>query len=210
MMNMKQGFAALTLALLLGGCSTMLVSKEPQQTIYSLRPALEEQSDIPQTKLARVIEIPRPSVPPGMERNRIALYMNDGQKLDYFASALWAAPLEDVLQNFTRRTATSVLPYVVAVTPDQNLDANYRLQIKVNEFQPVYGGNIDVAPLLKANIEFTLISMPADKIVSSFTLSQQRQLENNRLDLIVAGLESMLQDIEREAFIKMNDRIGAR
>lgn len=206
--QMKHNFAVLALALMLGGCSSVLTSKEPQHTIYSLRPALVENG--PSTKTARVMEIPHPSLPPGMERNRIALYMADGQKLDYYASALWAAPLEDVLQNFTRRTATLVLPYVVAVTPEQNLKSDYRLQIKVNDFQPVYGTDSSAAPLLKANLEFTLVSMPANKIVSSFVLSQEARAESNRLDSIVTGLEKMLQDIEREAFSRMDERIGTR
>lgn len=204
---MKRTVFALCAVLIVTGCSasSLLVSQEPQQTIYTLRPVAEQAA--PSDALARIVEIPHPSVPPGMERNRIALHFDHGQKLDYYAGALWAAPFEDILQNFTRRTASQILPYVVAVTPGQNLEAQYRLQIKVNDFQPIYGTDMKAAPLLLASLEFTLVSLPQDKIVSSFTLSQQMPTDSNRLDVIVAGLESMLQTIENEAFEKIDAKI---
>jgi len=199
--------AALALMLVLSGCSTskLLTSTEPRQTIYTLRP-IASTGEASATG-ARVLEISSPSLPPGMDSDRIALFLDDGQKLDYFASARWSASLDHTIQDFTRRSVSATLPYIVAVTRDQGIEANYRLQIKVNEFQPVYGKDSNAAPLLKANIEFTLIRLPSDQIVSSFTLSNQQALQENRLDLITLGLETMLQDIEREAFLKIDAKL---
>jgi ABC-type uncharacterized transport system auxiliary subunit len=191
--------------LALGACSTgeLLTSKEPQQTIYSLRTAALSGEPQPSSP-ARIIEISHPSLPPGMDRDRIALYTHNGQKLDYYASVRWSSTLGEVLQNFTRRTAGTVLPYVIAVTPDQNIDANYRLQIKVNEFQPIYGTDLNAAPVLEVSIEFTLIALPTDTVVGNFTLSKRGTASSNRLDTVTAGLEKMLQEIERDAFVKMD------
>lgn len=202
--------AALALILALGGCSSgsLLTSTEPQQTIYTLRPIAS--TGAASGTSARVLEISTPSLPPGMESDRIALFLDDGQKIDYFASARWSASLDYIIQDFTRRTASAALPYVVAVTKDQSIEADYRLQIKVNEFQPVYGADAKAAPVLKANIEFTLIRLPSDQIVSSFTLSKQEALQENRLDLITLGLEKLLQDIEREAFAKIDTKLQAK
>ncbi len=202
-----KNFIAIAVLLMLTGCSTsqLLTSSEPQKTIYSLRPV--EAVGEPSGQVARVLEIALPSVPPGMDRDRIALYLADGQKLDYYAGAQWSSTLDVLVQNVTRRTASSVLPYVVAITPDQGITPNYRLQLKINEFQPVYGVDTSTSPIVKANIEFTLIQLPSDKIVTSFTLSKETQVSDNRLDLITLGLENLLQDIEHEGFLKMDEKL---
>lgn len=211
MTPLKNIVAALLLATTLAGCSTsnLLKSTEPQQTIYTLRPA--ESTGATSDVLARVLEISVPSVPPGMEQNRIALFLDEGQKLDYYAGARWSSSLDHIVQEFTRRTAGASLPYVVAVTPDQGIAADYRLQIKINEFQPVYAkDSAGGAPYLKASIEFTLIRLPSDQIVSSFTLSRNFEAQENRLDVITLGLESLLREIEHEAFVKIDKKLQAK
>lgn len=208
---MKIGvLTALSLLMMLGGCSTskLLTSTEPQQTIYTLRP-ITSTGDA-STMNARVLEISMPSLPPGMERERIALFLDDGQKIDYYASARWSANLDYILQDFTRRSVSAVLPYVVAVTSDQNIEAEYRLQMKINELQPVYGADSKTIPILKTSIDFTLIRLPDDRVISSFTLSKQETPAENRLDVITLGLEKLLQDIAREAFLKIDPKLQAR
>lgn len=197
----------LSFALSLSGCSTasFLKSTEPQQTTYSLRSA----APLPdaQTGPARILEIAKPSVPPGFDTDRIALYTEEGHKLDYYSAAKWPDTLDSVLQDFTRRTATNVLPYVVTVTSEQSVQAEYRLQTKVNEFQPVYGSGTSSAPQLDVSVEFTLIKLPQEEIVGSFTLSKTATATSNRLDAITAGLEKMLQEIEGQAFGRLDERL---
>lgn len=196
----------MALTVFLGGCaSQLLTSTEPQQTIYSLRPV--EPTGEQSTQTAKVVEILTPTVPPGMDRDRIALFLDNGQKIDYYAGVNWPATLEKTLQEFTRRSASAVLPYVVAVTPDESVNADYSLQVKVNEFQPVYATDFSAPPVLKVNIEFTLVRLPLDRIVTSFTLSRQEVAAENRLDVITLGLESLLRDIHREAFLKMDAKL---
>jgi ABC-type uncharacterized transport system auxiliary subunit len=200
---------ALTCAVFLSGCSTanVLKSTEPQQTVYTLRPLVpaENSSDLP----ARVLEIALSALPPGMDTDRIALFLADGQKLDYYAAARWSAPLRRIVQDVTRRNASAVLPYVVAVTTEQGMEADFRLQVKVNELQPVYEVAANGIPLLKANVEFALVHANSDKLISSFTLSMKERARENKLDAITLGLERMLQDIEREAFTRLDGKLRA-
>ena len=202
----------LPLMLVLSGCgpSRILTSTEPQQTIYTLR-ALQPHPDAEASSSpARVIEIAPPVLAPGLNTDRIALMLADGQKLDYYAGARWAESFGPLVQSFTRRTASSVLPYVVAVTPDQHLDADYKLQVKVNDLQPVYQTSTQSTPVVVANVEFTLIRAKSERIISSFTLSMQQTPADNRLDLIIAGMEALLQDIQQEAFLKIDRDIRGR
>jgi ABC-type uncharacterized transport system auxiliary subunit len=188
--------------LALTGCSTagILKSNEPQQTTYTLRPLT---NSIAETGPVRIVEIPKPEVPPGFGRDRIALYIQNGQKLDYYASARWAAGLDEVLEEFTRRSLTTSLPYVVTVTPAQSLDANFRLEVKVNEFEPVYSGEFSAPPILRANIEYTLIRLPEEILTTSFTLSHTQPASSARLDIIIEDLETMLKSNQEEAFRKL-------
>lgn len=196
-------FIVMMLSVLLSGCAggSFLQSNEPLPTIYTLRPAppVENAANHP----ARVLEIAPVAVPPGFDRDRIALYTDGGQKLDYFAGASWSARLEDVLENVTQRSATNILPYVIAVPPGREIDVDYRLQLKVNEFQPVYDRGANEAPMLKSEIQFTLIALPDEQIISSFVLARGGRASANRLDVIAAGLEKMLQDMEAEAFASL-------
>ncbi len=189
--------------LTLTACSpaSLLKSDEPRQTTYSLRGSVAEPSDFKGP--SRIVEVARPTLPSGFERNRIALYMEDGRKLDYYASANWPGPLDAVLEEFTHRTLAATLPSIITVSPTQPVDADFRLQTRVIEFQPVYGGSFDVAPLLQTSVEFTLVTLPAEKIVSSFTLRNEAVASSARRDIIISELEAQLQAIEREAFIKL-------
>ncbi len=200
-MKMRLFLSVILLIFPVAGCAGFK-SDAPPQTVYSLRPA--ERSDIDAANyMARIIEIPKPSLPPGFDTDRIALYMEDGHTLDYYASAAWPAPLDDVIQDFTRRTATNVLPYVVTVTPSQSLNADFALYTKVNEFQPVYQGAAGAPPLLLTEVEFTLISLPEGRIVSSFSLARRGIATSNNLNVITAGLQKMLQEVQGEAFMKI-------
>lgn len=202
----------LPLVLILSGCGTsrILTSTEPQQTIYTLRALQPHPEARASSAPARVVEIAAPILAPGLNTERIALLHADGQKLDYYAGSRWAEPFGPLVQSFTRRTASAVLPYVVAVTPDQHLDADYTLQIKINDLQPVYRTSTQSVPVVVATVEFTLIRAKSERIVSSFTLSMQQTPADNRLDLIVASLETLLQDIQEEAFRTMDEALRGR
>lgn len=207
---MKKRLAfALLLAITAGGCSTggLLTSTEPQQTMYTLRPVASKGAAPDMS--ARIVEITSPSLPPGMDGDRIALFFDGGRKVDYYAGARWSSGLDALIQDFTRRTASAALPYIVAVTPDQGIDADYKLQMKVNEFQPVYDGDVGAAPMLKVNVEFTLIRNASETIVTSFRLSSSQPAPDNRLDAITAGLESLLQTLEQDAFAKIGTKLRA-
>jgi uncharacterized lipoprotein YmbA len=176
-------------------------STEPQQMLYTLRPA--PATEAPAIGQRVVVEVVRPTVPPGFDRDRIALYLNGGNRLDYFAGSRWSSTLDELIQTFTVRTASNLYPNVVANASEQNVSAQYRLQMKVNEFQPVYQGTATSNPRLVTNIEFTLIDLPEETILTSFTMGREGTATSNRLETITVGLEKMLQEIERDAFARL-------
>jgi ABC-type uncharacterized transport system auxiliary subunit len=207
---MLKAILTLSMLLMVSACSTseLLKSTEPQQTTYALHPLPARQGQEP--GLARVVEIAKPSVPPGFDTDRIALYIDGGRTLDYYSGAKWPDILDSVLQDFMRRSATNIVPYIVAMAPNQANDADFRLQTKINEFQPVYKGSTASAPELIVSVEFTLISLPQEVIVGNFTLSRRSAASQNNLGAIVADMEKMLQDINSEAFERLDLRMSAK
>ncbi len=208
---MKKLIVIASLSALLTGCAGggILTSTEPPQTIYALR-AAESTGSAQNAGPARVVEIAKPNLPPGFETDRIALYMDSGRTLDYYSGARWPDILDAVIQDFTRRTATNTLPYVVATLPNQNQYADYRLNIKLNEFQPVYGSGSSAPPELVVDAEFTLVALPSEKIVQSFRLAKRNVAPSNNLEAIAGGLEEILRQIQGEAFARLDERLKGK
>lgn len=204
---MKKIIPALLSVILLSGCSSFLTSNEKPQAIYSLKEAREispiKSADAP----ALVLEIQRPVLPPGFDTSRIAMYLENGRRMDYYAAAKWASPLDEVIQEFTVQTARKTFVNSVVAASGQALEADYRLQTKVNEFQPVYANGPEAAPLLVASVSFTLLAMPEERIATSFTIDQQVPAHMNTLGSITAGLEYLLQSVEAQAFETISNRM---
>lgn len=198
---MKKIIPAFVSILLLSGCaSSFLKSDEPPVTIFSLR-AAQNLDPIGEDQKAKsnIIDIRRPFLPPGFDSARIAMYLENGRRLDYYSGAKWPSPLDETLLEFTSQTARKTLPNIIIAAPGQATESDYRLQMRVNDFQPVYSGGPDQLPQLVASISFTLLKMPEERIVTSFTIDQQETAQANTLSLITAGLEHLLQSVEAKA-----------
>lgn len=208
---MRKMIPALLSVLVLSGCASLLTSNSEPQAIYSLKEARDITALNSSTSgLSHVLEIQRPVLPPGFDTARIAMYLENGRRMDYYADAKWASPLDEVLQEFTLQTARKTFPQAIVAVSGQALDADYRLQIKVNEFQPVYSGVAETAPLIVASLSFTLLAMPEERIVTSFTIEQQEAAQANTLGSITAGLERLLQSVEARAFETISGRISGK
>jgi ABC-type uncharacterized transport system auxiliary subunit len=195
MMNRTGKAFLFSAAMLLAGCS--MTSSAPPATTYALHPAA---AAVSQNKASGVFSVTEPTLPAGFETDQIALYLDNGRRLDYYAGARWAAPLDQVLQDVLVQSGRNALPGMVVDTPDLNIPTNYKLAVKVNEFAPVYAAGAESSPLLKVSMTFTLVRVPEQKVIADFRLEQSRQMETNSLTAITSGLEAMLQAILGEAY----------
>ena len=188
--------------LLLTGCaSSLLKSNEPAPTIYSLRPTSDLQAiEAPAKFTAKIIEIQRPALPPGFDTAQIGMYLADGRQINYFTGAKWPSPLDDTLQEFTNQTARLMLPSLIVTYPGQSIETNYRLQIRVNDFEPIYTDGPNQPPQLVASLTFNLLAMPDEKLLTSFTVEQKKTADGNSLGSITDGLQGLLQSVEQQAF----------
>ena len=202
-MKKSLSMVACCAAMSLSACSpsALLKSDEPRAITYSLRSTGGEASVF--SGPTKIVEISKPILPSGFDRNRIVLFMDDGRKLDYYAAAEWPAPLDSVIEEFTKSTLTATLPSMIAISATESVPSDYRLQLRVVDFEPIYGDSYEVPPKLLTKIEFTLIALPAERIVSNFILNRENVASSSRRDVIITELQSQLQSIENEAFGKL-------
>lgn len=196
-------------ALSLGGCMVLPSSDDGPVAIYALH-----KSPIPDNFFAEaaresgIMVIPAPGLPSGLETERIALYMNNGRRLDYYASARWADDLDNVLQDVIIQTGRHALPGMIVDKPDLNIPANYRLAITVNEFQPVYRAGPEAAPQLRSSMTFSLIQLPGEEVLTNFTIENGQQASSNHLSVIVSEMESLLQATLEKAYQRISAELG--
>lgn len=186
--------------LVLTGCQGLTSSKKPV-SIYNLRYTASAPSA---AASAGVLVVGEPALPSGMETDRIALYLDDGRRMDYYADVLWAESLEDVLQDVVVQAGRSALPNMVVDSPRLNIPGNYRLAVKVLDFAPVYQAGSEAAPYLKVAVNFTLVQLPEKRVLTDFTLESGQAASGNDLTAISGGLETLLQDILTKAFAKVS------
>lgn len=199
-------FVAFGAALGMAGCSP-LKSSVPAPLTYTLSPALSE----PQTRdlPTGVLYVMAPSLPSGFDTDRVALFMDGGRRIDYYAGARWAEPLERVLQNAMVRAGRHELPGMIVDTPDLSIPVHYKMAVKVNDFSPVYAGAPDQPPLLKLSMTFTLVSTPHEDVLMDFTLESSARAQDNSVSAVTAGLENLLQTILPRAYSNVADAVMA-
>ncbi len=186
----------------LAGCSSLLTSSEPPPAIYVLHPGLKDSTQ-PAFPPA-VLEIAAPEVPAGFDVDKIALYWNQGRRLDYYAAAKWPAPLDKLLQGFISQSAAHALAGITVVTPGADVPARFRLAVKALELQPVYKGGPSGTPDLYAALHFTLIGLPDEKVIDDFTVAENAPAASGDLTAVIGGLEALLQKIMGQAIARLS------
>ena len=181
----------IALACGLAGCSA-LKSTTPPPTTYALHAVAADAAEPSKTR--PVILVPEPDVPAGFDTERIALYMDGGRRMDFYAGAQWPDHLSKVLHGVLLQTAAAETAFT-AVSPDTPARARYRLQVRAVDFEPVYAGAPAAAPELKVTLNFRLLSLDSDKIIMDKTYPETATASANTQSAVISGLESLLQQV---------------
>ncbi len=175
-------FALICLALL-SGCGNLTQSKAPPVSVYTLH------ADKPDKRASSAaVIVQEPEVPAGFDTSRIALHMSGGRRMDFYADAAWPDALNKVLQDFIIQSAR-----FSAVTPDSGVNAPYSLQVKVNDFQPVYADTAVGVAEVRVSLTFRLIERGEEKLLRDFTLSEKMPASANTITAITGDLETLLR-----------------
>jgi ABC-type uncharacterized transport system auxiliary subunit len=198
------------LSFALGACiSVNLGGDPPPATVFKLQADEAQTKSRTQTKGDTVVAVSKPEVPPALATERIALSLEDGRRVDYYADAKWPGKLDDVLQEFVIDRAQQQLPRAVVDKPEAASSADFRLDIKVTSFEPVYKGAPDTAPRLDVAMTVTVIDVPEGRVRSQFTVRKSAQASENRLTPITSELGKLLQAAVDEAVARAAPQLAA-
>ena len=203
------GLVVLPLLLMTGCASFLGGSKQaPPESIYTIH-AAETGTNAESVKREQsVVVIPKPELPPGLNTERIALYLDQGQRLDYYADAKWSAPLDALLQDFLVEKARRQLPRKIVGTPDLAASARYKLAVKVTDFGPVYEEGPNRPPRLDVGMTVTVLALPSETVKAQFSVKKSMPSADNKLKEVTNGLENVLQAATDEALKKAAPYLG--
>ncbi|MDE1153659.1 MAG: ABC-type transport auxiliary lipoprotein family protein [Micavibrio sp.] len=209
MKNYRNLMTAVALAafLPLAGCANALKSDLPAPTVYTLHASAQDGEAKAQPHKAKVLSIAEPAMPAGFDSNRIALYLDGGRRMDYYANAVWADVLSKVMQDVLLQSAADHTAFA-AVPTDAGTMVSHRLLVKVLDFEPVYSGEAKDVPMLKVSINFRLVSVSNDKIILDTTVPLAEKATANTQTAIVTGLESLLQKSVDAAYDDVSARLA--
>jgi ABC-type uncharacterized transport system auxiliary subunit len=212
LMNMSKRLALLSLIALTGCASLSFLGggkKEADASIYTLRsPGTERAAPAAAAKGRAVIAVPKPELPPGLETERIALYFQQGHRLDYYAGAKWSAPLDALLQDLVIQKVQQKLPSKVVGTPDLASSAQYKLALKFTDVAPVYENAPDQPPRLDVGMTVTVVSLPRETVRTQFTLKRSVPASANTLTTITSELGTLLQSLTDDALQRAAPYLG--
>jgi ABC-type uncharacterized transport system auxiliary subunit len=178
----------------LAGCGSITQSKAPPVSVYMLHAQKPEKR-----ASAEAVIVQEPEMPAGFDTARIALHMSGGRRMDFYADAAWPDALNKVIQDFIIQSAR-----FSAVTPDSGVNAPYALQVKVNDFQPVYPDTAQGVAEIRVSLTFRLIDRSTEKLLRDFTLSEKMPASANRITAITGDLETLLRKITSSGLARIS------
>lgn len=181
-----------------------LPKPQPPATVYQLQsPASGLMAQPPALPAGTRLEIPLPGIGAGLDKDRIALALDGGRRLDYYAGAKWPATLPDVIQDIAITTLRQSLPGL-SVDDDENMSApTHRLRMDVQSFAPVYAGDATGLPLVRVSVRFALIRLSDNAILSDITLGANEPVAANTLGTVTAALEKGLHRVLADALPRL-------
>lgn len=177
--------AVLTLLVLLAGCGGLRSDAEPDR-IYVLHPAVEAPQAAP---LPGLLMVPRPTVQPGLDTDRIAL-TRAGNELDYYALSRWSGSLSQVLGAFAVQSLGGAFVTVVGAERGAG-PADYELLLTVRHFEAAYGGG--GAPHVQVAVDCLLVATTPRRVLGNCGAEVREPVGDNRMSAIVAAFERATQ-----------------
>lgn len=189
----------LLLAILLGGCISLLPDAGPGPDIYRL-------SKIAQTtqkqKTDTLVLLPLVQAPRELKNNRVALVTGQ-QSISYAANARWASSTPEMLQVLFA-DALRNQPDIGVVYPEDGISADFEVRIILQNFEAVYDQGQQTAPRAKMQILVRLIDTKTRTLVAEKTVSRSARSNDLRLGSIVAAIDQA----SHEAAIEMSNWVS--
>lgn len=181
--------ATILLACSLAACSGSLFrSHAPPPTTYLLtaRPAGDAAAAAAQVPIDLTVLLPR--VRTGLDTDHIAVLYADG-RLDYFATARWSGPLDEVMQDLLLQAFRSYAHFRNVHTDTSAFNgAGYWLEVDVVDFQAEYPTGSDAgAPEAHVKLLARVGTARERHILGQFEAEARVRASDNRLGAVAAA-----------------------
>lgn len=202
-MQQLRSSLVLLAALALASCMPLHRDRTPLAVYQLNAPAMPIMAQPPALPAHTVLEVALPSVPPGYDKDRIALSLDNGRRLDYYAGVRWPAPLPEVLQDVVTRTLLTSLPGLSADDEDHVSAPTQRLRVDVLSFTPVYASDAKAPPRVQVTLRFVLTTAGGSAPLADFTLGATQMPAANNVTAITTALEQGLQQVMHDALPRL-------
>jgi ABC-type uncharacterized transport system auxiliary subunit len=182
------------MSVLLAGCGGLLRSTAPAEQTFRLRSALPAVSNVAAIKTT--LQLLPVAVQPGLDTTRIAL-VRPGNRLDWYADARWAGPLNDVVTALLAQSLRDSGRFAQVATDAAAMDADVVLAVTVRRFEAEQSAQ-GALPVAQVRLECTLSSLTAHRQLAAFTATAAVPAGANRLTDVVAALEQAAQQAVAE------------
>jgi ABC-type uncharacterized transport system auxiliary subunit len=167
--------------LALAGCGSLFHSNAPAFTTYQLSVTPKPVA----APIAADLAVLATRVRSGLDNDRIAALYPD-RRLDYFAAARWAGPLDEMLQDLTLQAFRGASALRNVDTDASAFASGYWLEIDVVEFQAEYpdtraGG----PPTVHVHLVGRIGGAGDRHLLGEFDAETRRAAASNRLTAIV-------------------------
>lgn len=178
-------------AAMLGACGTgdILQSKVEEPQVYVLKPAT---TGTAQVAFNFELAVALPTTAPGLDTDRISV-LRDGNHLDYYHGARWGGTVSQEIQSVFIATLQSQQGFRGVVTETARVDADYILEIFVEDFQAEYAAAS--APTVRVSLAAHLINVKQRKSSPVMRTTATVAATENRLGAVVMAFQSALQQV---------------
>ncbi len=190
---------ALVAATVLAGCSVLRSDTEADRIYVLNAPADVTAGATAGGGVSGLLVIPRPTLQPGLETDRIAL-TRPGNELDYFALSRWSGALPQVLGALAVQSMDGAFATVTGLERGAG-PAQFELLLTVRHFEAVYSG--EGAPEVRVEFECLLVSAAPRRVVGQCDAQAREPAAENRMAAIVTAFEraahAALAEVRRKA-----------
>jgi cholesterol transport system auxiliary component len=179
----KYLLVSLLAMLTLDGCGSLFHSSAPAFTTYQL--SVEPKPAV--APIAADLAVLAPRVRSGLGNDRIAALYPDG-RLDYFAAARWAGPLDEMLQDLTLQAFRAASAVRHVDTDASAFASGYWLEIDVVEFQAEYPdtrAGAGEAPTVHVHLVARIGSADDRHLLGEVDAETRQPAASNRLTAVV-------------------------
>lgn len=179
---------ALSLALPLAGCKSLILGDEEPPQVYDLSPKSTFDKDIPKVEWQLAIDIPE--APASLDTKRIALKFSN-TSIDYYAGSVWSDAAPKLMQSRLVESFDNTGKIVSVARESASLRSDFLLLTDLREFTAVYKTK-GAAPVIQVRMNAKIIKMPQRDIIAGKTFFAKVNAESDDMNAIIEAFDTAL------------------